>query len=77
MRLLLDVMGYFKRNNKSSVSTFLDFEKAFDSLNWKLIHKCLLKMGMRKQFCKWIKTICTYPKALAKRNGFLSETIRL
>ena len=77
VRLLLDVMEYIKRENKEGVVLFLDFEKAFDSLNWMFIDSCLKKMGFGPDFCKWLKIIYTKPKAFLKINGFLSEGINL
>ncbi len=77
IRLLLDVIEYANKYNKSGVLLFLDFEKAFDSLNWDFIHLCLKKMGFKSKFCHWIKTIYTDPKAFLKINGFLSETINI
>ena len=75
IRLLLDVLDYTKTKQKPGILLFLDFEKAFDSLNWNFIDKCLQKFGFGENFCRWIKIIYTDPKAFVKINGFLSETI--
>ena len=75
IRLLLDILEYTKLRNKPGVLLFLDFEKAFDSLSWDFIHKCLKKFGFQENFCQWIKIIYTDPKAFININGFLSETI--
>ena len=77
VRLLLDVMEYIKRENKNGVLLFLDFEKAFDSLDWNFIHKCMKKFGFKEQFCKWIQIIYTKPRAFLKINGFLSGSISI
>ncbi len=60
-RLLLDVIEYTNKYNKSGISLFLDFEKAFDSLNQDFIHLCLQQMGFKSKFCHWIKTMYTDP----------------
>ncbi len=77
VRFLIDVIEYAKSNNKTGILLFLDFEKAFDSIDWDFIDKCLHKMGFKDNFCKWIKLIYTDPKAFLKINGFLSKTISL
>ena len=75
VRLLLDIIDYAEKHNKPGVLLFLDFEKAFDSLNWNFIHACLKKMGFKNDFCRWIRIIYMDPKAFLKINGFLSEVI--
>ena len=35
----------------------LDFEKAFDSVNWKFLDSTLLRMNFDNQWCAWIKAI--------------------
>ena len=34
-------MHFTKEKNIPGVAVFLDFEKAFDSIEWNFIHKCL------------------------------------
>ena len=41
IRLINDVMEYTKIGDKGGILTSLDFKKAFDSLEWPLIHKTL------------------------------------
>jgi hypothetical protein len=77
IRLLLDIMDYTKTNNEAGILLFLDFQKAFDSLDWNFIEKCLKRFGFKDGFCTWIKVIYNDPKAFIKINGFLSSTIEL
>jgi hypothetical protein len=70
-------MQYVKDNDMPGVLLFLDFQKAFDSLNWSFMHKCLKKYGFKVEFCTWIKVIYTDAKAYAKVNGYLSQTLKL
>jgi hypothetical protein len=37
----------------------LDFEKAFDKVNWKFLIKCLKAMGFSELLCDWIHKILT------------------
>ena len=41
IRLILDIMEYTKHKDIPGVAVFLDFEKAFDSVVWNYIKKCL------------------------------------
>ena len=75
IRLLLDLIEYAKKTNKPGILLFLDFQKAFDTLNWDFIQKCMIKMGFKSDFCDWIKVIYKNPKAFVKINGYLSQTI--
>ena len=34
-------MHFTKETNIPGIAVFLDFEKAFDSIEWNFIHKCL------------------------------------
>lgn len=73
IRLVLDVIDDSKKVDTNYVLLFLDFEKAFDSLNWDFIHLSLSAFGFGNNFCHWIKSIYTKPQAFLKINGFLSE----
>ena len=41
IRLILDIMEYTKHKDIPGVAVFLDFEKAFDSLEWNYFQQCL------------------------------------
>ena len=41
IRLIADTMHFTKEKNIPGVAVFLDFEKAFDLIEWNFIHKCL------------------------------------
>jgi hypothetical protein len=35
----------------------LDFEKAYDKVNWNLLFTCLKARGFSEIWCKWIKQV--------------------
>lgn len=37
-KLILDVLDYFTTQNESGIHLFLDFEKAFDSVEWDFVY---------------------------------------
>ena len=40
-RSILDVMDFTKKENIPGILLFIDFEKAFDSVDWHFMLKCL------------------------------------
>lgn len=44
-RSVIDVMEYTKQQNIPGVLLFIDFEKAFDSIDWTFMLKCLDAFG--------------------------------
>ena len=78
IRLVEDIIDYFEsENEKGGLITFLDFQKAFDSLNWKFMIQVLKKFKFGSQFVRWIETIYKTPVAVIKNNGWLSEKIQI
>ena len=56
IRLIYDVMQYLDEKKLPGLLMCLDFEKAFDSLNWQFMFKVLRAYGFGDDLCKWIKT---------------------
>lgn len=77
IRHIQDVIHYTTKFNIPGIILFLDFEKAFDSLEWNFMSKCLQKFGFGKKFCKWVKIIYSNPVASIKVNGFLTKLISI
>ena len=46
-RSIIDIMDYTKSQNIPGLLLFIDFEKAFDSLDWDFMIKCLDAFGFR------------------------------
>ena len=77
IRKIIDTIDYLETNNKSGVLLLLDFEKAFDSVEWPFIISTLKQFNFGPQFIKWISIIYNNPKAIIKNNGHLSNKIEL
>lgn len=54
IRLLYDMIEYLNKRNKPGLLLNIDFEKAFDSLNWNFMHKVLKSYGFGESIRKWI-----------------------
>ena len=46
VRTILDAIEYSHYNNLNTLLAFLDFQKAFDKINWKVMDKTLLNFGL-------------------------------
>ena len=55
VRSLLDIMDYTKDKNIPGLLIFIDFEKAFDSLNWNFLFYCLKRFNFGDQLIRWVK----------------------
>ena len=77
IRLVQDVIQYAKKFKKQGILLFLDFQKAFDSIEWEFMWKSLLKYNFGPEFIKWVKTLYVDPIAICKNNGWLSKEISL
>ena len=73
-RLLLDIFEYCESNNKEGILMFLDFQKAFDSVEWNFLFKTLEKFNFGQQFIRWIKILYENPIFRIKNNGWISKT---
>ena len=54
IRSILDIIYYKKAKNLPGILLFTDFEKAFDSLEWDFVNKCLQLFNFGPDFIKWV-----------------------
>ena len=77
MKLICDLIDYCEKFQVSGILLSLDFEKAFDTINWEFMYKCLKKFNFGNNFINWIKILCCDPKIVVKNNGYLSRQIKI
>ena len=77
IRLVEDLIEYTDRLNIGGAIIFLDFEKAFDSVEWQFMFKTLSKFNFGQGFIKWVQTLYNNPTARVKNNGWLSKSFTL
>ena len=73
IRLIYDLISYLYRKNKPGLLLCLDFEKAFDSVDWKFLFKVLRAFGFGPDICQWISTFYKDIKSSVTVNGQLSQ----
>ena len=69
IRTITDIMSFTKTQNIPGLAVFLDFEKAFDSIEWNYLQKCLETVNFGPQLQQWINVI--YSDIL--NNGFATK----
>ena len=77
IRAIIDIMEFTKSNQIPGIVAFLDFEKAFDTVNWNVIQKTLEIFGFKEQFRAWVKAIYKNSEACVTNNGFSSPFFKL
>ena len=77
IRLIEDLIDYADHLNKEASIIFLDFKRAFDSIEWNFIFETLKRFNFGNDFIKWIYTLYNNAGAKVKNNGYLSETFML
>ena len=69
LRLIYDMIAYLKEKNLPGLLLNIDFEKAFDSVDWKFMFKVLKAFGFKQDICRWIETFYTNIKSTVIVNG--------
>ena len=73
IRIIEDVVYFCEQENKPGIILTVDYEKAFDSLNWNFMFKSLEKFNFGNNFVHWIKTLYNCTEAAVTNNGHISE----
>ena len=72
-----DIMTECEIQNLQGILILVDFEKAFDTLDWKFIESVFKLSNFGEFFLSWIKFLQCGSKSLITQNGFLSDPIML
>ena len=70
-------MHFIKQKNIPGVAAFLDFEKAFDSIEWSFNHKCLETFNFGLDLRQWIKVFYKDISRCVLNNGYASKHFHL
>lgn len=57
LRQIQDIIDYSEAYEVEGAIVFVDFSKAFDSLEWKFMFAVLKHFGFNEFFIKWVKTL--------------------
>ncbi len=76
IRLIEDIIIFTYKNNQPGILLNVDFEKAFDSKNWKVLERSLQAFNFSNNFINYICTIYNNITSAVINNGkFLNGSI--
>ena len=77
IRTIDDVMEYTKEKKLSGYIVAIDFEKAFDTLNFNSLIRTLHKFNFGPSFIQWIRTLYKNASSCVMNNGFITGPFTL
>ena len=77
VRIIYDLLVHADENDIEAYLTQIDFEKAFDSVEWPFLVKCLKTFGFGDSFIKWVTILYTDIKSCVGNNGYYSNYFQL
>lgn len=77
IRQIQDIIDHAEKFNVTGAILFLDFSKAFDSLEWNFMFESLKKFGFTESFLQWIKIMYNDIKSSVTNNGWISAPIKV
>ena len=73
VRSILDIMDFTEKENIPGLMIFIDFRKAFDTLELNFLFNCLDAFNFRHAFKRWISTFYKNIESCVINNGLSSE----
>ena len=77
IRTIIDTIEYTRLVQTPGMVVFLDFEKAFDSIEWDFLQKALSTFGFGTKFIDWINIIYSNINSCVINNGHTTEYFSL
>ena len=74
---LLDIIHYTDINDIPAIILQIDFEKAFDSVEWNFIDQTLSSFNFGPKIRKWVKILYTNISACVMNNGWTSGYFKI
>ena len=67
------MINYINENNTTGIITFVDYEKAFDTVNWNFLYDCMETMNFGKSLIGAIRTLYKNIETCVTNNGYSSS----
>ena len=77
IRLIFDIMSYTTEAQLDAIIAQIDFEKAFDSIEWPFLMEALKKYNFGEEFISWISLLYTDIQSCVGNNGYYSKFFTL
>ena len=76
LRQIQDIIDYTELYKIEGAIVFVDFSKAFDSLEWNFMLTVLKHFGFNDSFISWVKTLYNGIQTCVTNNGWISEIFK-
>lgn len=77
VRLLNDLMGYAEIKNIPGILLFIDFQKAFDTIEWKFIEKSIELFNFGPNISKWFSIFYNNVESGVMNAGFMTNYFKV
>ena len=77
VRSIFDLMDFTLSKNIPGILIFIDFHKAFDSLEWKFLLSCLRVFNFGPDFIRWVEIFYKNIQSCVLNKGFASDFFAL
>ena len=77
VRTIQDILTYTNNNNIPGFLISIDFQKAFDSVEWKFLELVLRKFNFGSSFINWVKTLYRNISSSVINNGVTTKQFLL
>ena len=77
IRLIQDVIDYCENNEHDGTILFLDFQKAFDTVNHDFLKNVLIMYNFGNSFIKWVDILYQNAEACVTNNGWTSKPLKI
>ena len=77
VRLLNDIMEYTEAKNLPGILLFIDFRKAFDTIEWNFLHKCIELYNFGPNIRKWISILYNNVESDVMNAGFMTNYFKV
>jgi hypothetical protein len=75
--LAQEAQDWAEESNQNLVLLLLDFEKAFDRIEWNFLFEALAKLGFCPQWIRWVRSLYRSATSAIKLNGVEGSTFPL
>ena len=76
LRQIQDIIDYTELQGLEGAIIFVDFTKAFDSLEWDFMFNVLKYFGFNESFISWVETLYSEIQTCVVNNGWISEVFK-
>jgi len=73
---LLDIIEFCENQNIEAMIVSIDFQKAFDSMEWEFVYKAMEYYGFPAKFIEWIRIMYIDINSCVTNNGHISEVFQ-